>query len=476
MYNQKSVVLIKAPCLESYGSLNTGNHILPLGLLYLHAHLKKQNVNSYLLDPEAECINDDGLISLISEKDPLLIGITCCTSNYLQARRLAGLVKRHFRKTFIILGGPHASAVPEVTLQLDGDKFDFVCIGEGEETIFQLFQALSEGRDLNTINGLAFISDGKTHINGPRSLINNLDDIPFPSWDQVDLSKYSPRANLNKGMPSAVMITSRGCPFKCDYCQSKLVLGRKIRFNSAEYVLEQIEDLYHHHGFRYFRFVDDVFTVNHDRLKKIMEGIRKKELNIKFWCMARANMIDEETIRLLKSGGLDSISIGVESGDDEILKGIGKDITRKDAENAFALLKKHHVEAQAFFMIGFYHDTHETIMRTIRFAVQLDPDFVSYAVMIPYPGTPVYKKYYKNKIDFSQPEVWRYFTAVGGDLAGFGNKNFSREELMKFMRLGFRRFYFRPGKIFQLIRKINSFDQLKEYLNAGLVVIYNKQK
>jgi radical SAM superfamily enzyme YgiQ (UPF0313 family) len=462
--------LIKAPYLESYGSLNTGNNYLSLGLLYMHAFLREKNVPAYFLDPEAEGLSDEKVIEFIVEKESILIGINCCTSNYMQAKKIAKLVKNRFEKAYVILGGPHASAVPEIILSLDADKFDFLCIGEGEETLYELYQTLLDNGDLSQVKGLAFKSEGQVVLNSPRPLIDTLDNLPFPSWDQVDLSKYSPQANFYKGMPSSILISSRGCPFKCDYCQSKFVLGRRIRFHSSEYVLDQIEELYHRYGIRHFRFVDDVFTVNHDRLEQIIEGIQRKKLKIKFWCMARSNMVGDEMISLLKAGGLDSISIGVESGDDEILKDIGKGTTTEDAENAFYVLKKHKVESQGFFMLGFYHDTYETIMKTINFAIKLDPDFVSYAVMIPYPGTPVYDKYYKDIINFSEPDIWKYFTALSGDLAGFGSKHFTREQLSEFMALGFRKFYLRPKKILQLITKIRTLDQLKEYIKAGWAV------
>lgn len=471
MTHETGVVLIKAPYLESYGKLNTGNSYLSLGLLYLHAYLKKKNVSAIVLDPEAEGISEEKLMAQIKEKNPLVIGVTCCTPNYLQAKKLCQRLKNEFKHAHIILGGPHASAMPEIILQMDGDLFDSLCVGEGEETLYDLYQTLLDDGDLGQVKGLMFKKDGDIIKNDPRPLISDLDDLPFPSWDQIDFGNYLPQANFNKGVPSTIMITSRGCPFKCDYCQSKLILGRKIRYHSSEYVLSQIEELYHKYGIRHFRFVDDVLTVNLERLEEIIKGIRARKLDIKFWCMARANMLNDDLLLLLKSGGLDSMSIGVESGDDGILKDIGKGITRKDAENAFRLLKKHNIESQAFFMLGFYNDTRETIMRTIDFAVKLDPDFLSWAVMIPYPGTPVYDKYYKDRIDFSDPDIWKYFTGLGGELSGFGSKNFTREELSAFMSLGFRKFYLRPRKILQLVLKIKGTDQLKEYMKAGWLLV-----
>ncbi len=400
MKTSKSVVLIKAPCMEAYESLNTKNHFVALGPLYLHAYLRKNNVQVHFFDPEAEGLNRDQLVRLIKEKSPLIIGINCFTSNYIQARNLAAHIKTQFKDAFIILGGPHASAAPETTLNLDGDIFDFLCIGEGEKTLLELYHALKNNGDVSGIKGLAYRFEGTSVINETRSYIDTLDDIPFPSWDQINFKNYSPQANFYKGMSSATIITSRGCPFKCDYCQSKLTLGRKIRFHSADYVLSQIEELYHTYGIRYFRFVDDVFTVNHNRLQHIMEGLEKRQLKIKFWCMTRANMVSNEMLKLLKKGGLDSISIGVESGDNDILKDIGKGITRQDVKKAFSLVKKNKIESQAFFMLGFYHDTDETIKRTIKFAIELNPVFVTFTVLVPYPGTLVFDKHYKNRIDF----------------------------------------------------------------------------
>ncbi len=471
MNTSKRVVLVKAPCLEAYENLNTNNHFLSLGPLYLHSYLQKHNIPTLFIDPEAEGLSSDRLIDIISENSPVLIGLSCYTSHYLQAKALSRLLKKRFNDIPIVLGGPHASATPKLILEKDGDLFDFLVIGEGEKTLVELFHALVGGDDISRVDGLAYRLNGDIVFTEPRHFIEDLDELPFPSWDQINFSNYLPQANFNKRLASATLITSRGCPFKCDFCQSKNSMGRKIRFHSAEYVVSQIEELYHHYGIRYFRFVDDVFTVNHTRLQQIVSEIKRRNLRIKFWCMARANMIKEETLLLLKDGGLESISIGVESGNNAILREIGKGIIKEDARKTFLLFAKHGIESQGFFMIGFYHDTYETIMQTISFAIELDPVFATFTVLVPYPGTSVFKKHYQNRIDFDDDMVWNHFTGLGSNLPGFGNALYSREELRDFLTLAYRRFYFRLKKIIRLALKIKGKDQLWEYIKDGCFVI-----
>jgi anaerobic magnesium-protoporphyrin IX monomethyl ester cyclase len=470
MTTARSVVLFKAPYLEIYGSFNTDSHYVALGPLYLHSYLRKRNIPVLFKDPEAEGMSDDDIVAFVEEKNPIIVGITCNTSNYPQARRLATTVKNHFDDLLIILGGAHATAIPEIILQTDSDVFDYVCLGEGEETLHELYEALLGNNDPKNIAGLAFKSAGEIVITNPRGFIKDIDDIPFPSRDQIDVKRYTAQANLHQGKVTATLITSRGCPFKCDYCQSKYILGQRIRFHSADYVVAEIEELQRRYNIKYLAFADDVFTANRSRLAQIMEGIRSRDLDIRFWCMARADMLDDETIRLLKLGGMSSISIGVESGDEEILKDIGKRIKKEDVKRAFGLLKQHKVDAQAFFMIGFYNDTRESIAKTVNFALELDPDFATFGVMVPYPGTEVYEKHYKDLIDFSQPDVWKYFQALGGGMAGFGGRYLTREDFNRLRAKAFRKFYLRPKKLVQLARKIEGMDQLKQYAKTGWVV------
>ncbi len=462
--------MLQAPLLEEYAKSDNRTHILALGPLYLHAFLREKNIPVFYSDPEVEGIDDAELIAFIREKDPLFVGISSLSSNYREAMRMARTIKQHLKHIPIVLGGPQASAIPEVILKIDAEQFDFLCIGEGEDTIYELYQALLAKDDTREIDGLALPHDGEARINKPRGFIADLDSLPFPSRDQVDLRRYNGKGHLYRPERAVPLITSRGCPFKCDYCQSKHILGSKIRFHSADYVLAEIEELYYRYGARYIWFVDDVFTANRKRLTAICEGIANRGLDIKFWCMARAEMIDEASLQLLKKAGMHSMSIGVESGDEEILKGVGKGSRLDDAVKAFDLLRKHKVESHAFFMIGFYHDTHETVMKTINFAKELDPDFASFTVMAPFPGTEVFEKHYKHMVDFSDPDVWRHFHILGGGQTGFGGKYLSREENSKYRDMAFRQFFLRPRKIAKLATKIHSVSQLFELSKSALYV------
>lgn len=267
------IALINAYYLELYGPINVGkNCYFPLGLGYIAAVLRQEGHKVSLIDPEAYSMNYKELETRIEDGSYDLIGISCTTSSFESARKIARMIRK-VSEAPIVLGGVHASAVPEMILKRT-PEFDIIVIGEGEETMLELCNSLkTKNADLSRIEGIAFRKDSEIVRTPPRPFIKDLDHLPYPARDLVDLANYRLHAQLDYGKRSATVLSSRGCPFHCTFCASYLTTGFRFRARSPENVVGEIKYLIDTYGTEYIAFVDDEFTIDQERAKRICELI-----------------------------------------------------------------------------------------------------------------------------------------------------------------------------------------------------------
>lgn len=386
-----SKVLLINPNLRHAGGLLTVYP--PLGILSIAAVLRDNRHDVAVIDADIDNKSFLDIENSIRQYQPTVIGITMTTLQCKTVFLLAEYIKKKFPEIVIVVGGVHPSALKEEILKQCPD-IDIIVIGEGERTFLDIVRILDKQESLDLVDGICYRDNETTCTTKSREFIENLDSLPFPAFDLVTpLSKY-PGPFPVKSHPTIHIMASRGCPFGCQFC-SNPIWGKKVRFQSPEYILKEIEWLQTTFHVHEIFFQDDTFNLNRQWLEKICYGIISRGLNKK--CVfkapfrANANLVSSDLLQLLKQAGFWMIFYGVESGDQMVLKSINKNISLDELSRAFYLTKQAGIRTYGSFMIGNLDDSPSSIKNTVHFAKKIDPDYFGFAVTMPYPGSRLYE-------------------------------------------------------------------------------------
>jgi anaerobic magnesium-protoporphyrin IX monomethyl ester cyclase len=400
----------------------------PLGLLYLAGYLKKNNKEVALVDGFADSnVFKDGdfygrgmsyvaLAEKIKEFHPDIVGINYAFTQYSKGPHdVARMVKEISNRILVLCGGPAACA--SVSSVLTDTNFDLLVKGEGEETLLEIVERHEKGLPLTDIPGTAVRMNDEIKINPPRQLIKNLDTLPFPARELVDMSKYyNDSYSVDKGMryPRLSIITSRGCPFRCIFCSIHSVWEHTYRMRSVGNVVDEIELLSRDFGVKEIIFYDDNLTFDKKRINQICADILKRKINIK-WSVPNGVAIwtlDKETIRNMKRAGCYKITFGLESGSRSTLKFIHKDFLDFDqARELIRFCNKIGLWTVSSLIVGFPYETKDDLAETADFAISSDVDMASFYIATPYPGSELYEIYKKEgfvkELDRNSLQEWQ---------------------------------------------------------------------
>jgi len=429
-----NVTLIHPPSSEIYKKFKRKPiKRLPIGLAYIAANIEKAGHTTNVIDAESDDLNLNDIQSILLSQGPDAIGITCTTPLFPIASKIADMAKQICPNSKIILGGPHINALAEESLSLSKNA-DFVVIGEGDITFIELINALNRPEEYDHIPGIGYRKKGEIIINKTRPMVETLDDLPFPAREKFPLEKYRDPDKYNE--PYTLLVTSRGCPYKCIFCGSAATWGRTVRFRSADNVIEEIDEIVNKYHIRNITFSDDTFTLKKDRMIKICEKIVQNKYNINFICSSRINTIDEERLTTLAAAGCREITFGVESGDANIIKIISKNINLQDVKPAFDLVKKFGIRVHSSYIIGNPEDTHETINKTINFAIKSGTDAAQFSLSTPYPGTPLWQMAIeKKKLNTNNYAQFKWYYSVVANLS-----KVSDEDLIHYQKKAYQKF------------------------------------
>jgi anaerobic magnesium-protoporphyrin IX monomethyl ester cyclase len=361
---------------------------LPIGLMYIAAVLKKVGYQVEILDAfMAATLEKNGetvtvgmsfeeIKKEIQSRKPQIVGIagpfTCQIENSI---KISDLTKEVDSNILTVIGGPHVTLVPKEFLE-EAKNVDIAVIGEGECAMFEVVQAFEGKKQLNEILGISYRQSGVVIVNRTRPFMENLDELPYPAYDLVDMEKYlNPKIGYRSFQDRAIsMITSRGCPFNCCFCAVHLHMGQKFRAHSAEYVLDHIQYVVDKFKVKNIFFEDDNLTLDVKRFEEICDGIIERKIKIGWETPngVRADCLNMELLKKMKQSGAKSIFVGVESGDQQILDKVickSLDLNRvvEFAKNA----KQIGLKTGAFYIIGFPGETKENMQRTVDFALEL---------------------------------------------------------------------------------------------------------
>ena len=365
------------------------NLMPPLGMMSIAAYLEEQGVETQIIDCYGLHLSPAELAAEIDRRAPDFVGFSCTTSSFLEGYGIAALVKELRPETLIVFGGAHACTVGAPLL--DGfPAIDYLVIGEGEVTFHELVAA--GGRSPENIPGLAFRRDGVATLSSPRELIKNLDSLPFPAYHR--LPHFPRRYNLPlfsyPKAPNTSIISSRGCPYHCSYCD-RSVFSRGFRFNSPEYIAEHLAFLNRDFGIRHVFFYDDLFTFDRSRVERLCVLLEQKRIPVTYNCIARLEHVDDELLRLLQRSGCWQVNFGIESGDPEVLKQHRKFYGLDEVQLKLKMVRDAGMRVKGLFMIGLPGETEPSIRRTIDYALSLPLDEINVTKFTPFPGAPVYR-------------------------------------------------------------------------------------
>ncbi|MGE5273995.1 MAG: B12-binding domain-containing radical SAM protein [Verrucomicrobiota bacterium] len=347
-----------------------------LGIAYVAASLRAAGHAVRVIDGKLERLTVEDVAARVRDDRPDLVGLTSMTVEFPRAADIARRIKRERQKLPIVVGGAHVNAVGQGALD-ECAAFDFACVGEGERLACELAETIACGGDSSRIPGLVSRRGRELVAGPPRPFLEDYDALPFPAWD------------LFPRVLAIPLLTHRGCPFRCVFCSHNS--GVTPRYRSPANVLAEIEQDLERYRPKRIRIEDETFGLHMGRTKEILEGIvaRGFQQRVHFHAQTRVDRVDEEFIRLLRAANFDMLEVGVESGNEEILRSIRKGITLEQVENAVALAKTAGLRVWCKFILGHPNETPATIRDTIDYIAKLNPDRLSVSIMTPFPGTPI---------------------------------------------------------------------------------------
>lgn len=404
------------------------------GLASLGAYSLNKGHLTFAIDAKYNGITNDELLRKILQIKPDIIGFTVRTPDVKETERLSVALKERIPNTKIIVGGAHVTGLQERVL-VECRYFDIGVYGEGEVTFSELLDTFGNKKNnIHQIKGIIYRNYGKIYKTESRPFIANLDSLLFPAW------------NLFPSSTNLSLFTSRGCPFKCIFCQR--VMGSKVRKMTPERVIKEIEWSIKKYNAVFLQIEDEVFGINRKWQNEVLDIMIKKGINkqIKWFANSRVNIADLDQYEKMKKAGCIGLGFGIESGNQNILNIIDKGFSLKQAINAIDLAKRVGLITYAFFILGHPNETKKTIRDTIDFACRLNPTEPSFGMMIPYPGTKIYEMAKNGQGGYkSFHEDWEKYTKYFGK--GIELEGLSYRTLKRYQRQAYIEFYLRNFRI-----------------------------
>lgn len=386
--------------------------LTPYQLLNLAGYVREQGAEVAIFDGEVDLLAEEALARQIVDWRPDFVGFTATTPDIDKTIDVCRLIKSHDSSIVTIVGGVHATVAPEDVAKHSG--VDYVVAGNGEEPLARIMAA-----------GKGSVVAGPSRATGhvpPAKIVRNakpfdLSKLPMPAHDLLDYANYQFTDPTRGRMKTASVMSARGCPFSCTFCAHTPV----VRYRAPGEFVAEIEYLYREKGVRYFFVYDDVFVAKRSRVLSILEQLRRLNLSdAHFQCQARANLLDEELLAALRATNFVRVSIGIESGSEEMLERCNKGVTKPHCRSACSMIRAAGIEPRASFIIGFPYETRATAEATIAFSQELDLLHANFTVMTPYPGTRIYDMACRREgLRFVKPEYareWSVFRRWGNPI------------------------------------------------------------
>jgi radical SAM superfamily enzyme YgiQ (UPF0313 family) len=412
----------------------------PLGLAYIAAVLEENGfTNIKILDSQALNFAQNEYRRFLKRYNPDFLGIQTLTPNFKDAISAAHIAKEE-NTPLVALGGYHPTAMPDESLLLANGDVDLLFRGEAEYTVLKFLQAYEQGQNWKQLDGISYLDSSPVH-NPPSPLIQNLDSLPLPARHLLPMDKYK---IFGSSFPATSVLTSRGCPFSCDFCSVSAFYESKWRPRSPEKIADEIRFLREVMDIKATAFVDDLFFISSKRVKKLSAALSRIQ-DIYWGATTRADKGSLDLLTMMRKAGCRLVFVGVESGSQLILNNIHKKTTLAQIEKYFDNTKKARMDSLASVSFGFPGETRQTVVSSVNWIVErLDPSLALFTLATPYPGTDFYQEMrQQGKIQEQDYSKYNLFNPVT-ELSGI-----SRDEMKELTKWAYKRFYMRPKKIWE---------------------------
>jgi len=438
----------------------------PLGLAYVAAAAREVGCQTQIIDAYSLGMTGAEVRHQIEAFKPDVVGISALTPQWPDAEKLADIVKSIDADILTVSGGPHVTALPEEAASYP--SVDIAVIGEGEQAIAEICTSASTGKALEQIPGIVIGNSDSLIRTPPRERFRELDKLAFPAHDLLPAPAfYNPFPAWGKRGHFSCIISGRGCPYNCCFCDVTSQQGKQYRLRSAENIVDELQWLHQDFGVTTFSFRDPSMICNRRRLMEICGLIGERNLDIVWTCNARTNEVDPEMLQAMKKAGCRLMQYGIEVGNPEMLKKI-KNITPERVAQAVSDTMRAGIAAHGYFLFGFIEETAETIEETISFALELDLSSAGFAVMVPFPGTQEFELYKREGLLLT--EDWRDYDI--GAKPVYRHPNVTEEQLMQATKSAYRRFYLRPKIIARHLRGVTSMQTIRTYAHSARQTLF----
>jgi len=438
----------------------------PLGILYIAAVLEADGHEVEVIDAWARCLSLEEVLALVLEGAWDLVGFNTLTSNGEWVYRICKRIKEVQPETRILLGNVHASVY--ASFFLEQGCCDFVAHGEAEYIVRDLCRALERNTSVTDVGGLSLLVDGAPKRTGQGSVVQNLDELPIPSRHLVDMRLYTSRnfvTKINADGAYRVMLATRGCPFACTFCVVNA--DRNYRRRSPRLVVDEMELLVQEYDASFIEFLDPLFTVNKEHIIEVCKQIVDRRIQVEWQCEGHVNTVNEEVLRWMKRAGCRNMAFGIETASEETIKRVRKGSSPSKARAAVTMANNAGISAHGLFIIGFPGETPAQAQETVDFALSLPIDFAQFSILIPYPGSDIYRDLVaQGRLDqeaTAEERVsnWKRYSAYLSftDLEPiFVPDGWTPEALKAMQRSAIRRYYLQPRQVAKEIAKFRPAD------------------
>lgn len=441
----------------------------PLGILQLTGYVEANTKHKVeVLDAQPPGWDYNELRDVISRRQFDVVGITAMTFTLIDVMLTCRLIRQVNPKATIVLGGPHVHLYPEETIRRE--EVDFLIQGEGEVAFANFLNKVGHKDSWKSVPGIVFVDDnGQIFNGGIAPSTENLDELGLPARRKLDLSQYT--SLLAHSDVITTMFTSRGCPFRCTFCDrpySPVISG--FRWRTAKHVADEMEECVNL-GIGEAFIYDDTFTVRKDRVFELCEEIEKRKLKFRWDVRAHVNTVTPDLLKAMAKAGCERIHYGVEVGNTRMMKVIQKNHSVEKVKEAFRWTRAAGMETLAYFIVGQQTETMADIQDSADLAREIDPNYVHFTIFCPYPGTEIYQDGLKRGI--IKEDVWGKFARnpePGFELPVW-EENFSRQELRELLVKCYKDFYLRPRFLLKSAARIRSTGELKRKLRAGMSLL-----
>lgn len=434
----------------------------PLWCALIAAFIREKGYTVKIIDAEAENLSPVQTAKSIAEHNPLLAGIIVLGSNpsasstpkMTAAGETLTALKKIAPHIKTLMGGLHPSALPELTLK--DEDVDFVCQGEGFNTIFQLLNLLKAEEIDYKIDGLWYKKEGKVISNPSTAPVKNLDELPIAAWDLLPMEKYRAHNwhcfnNIDERDHYAVIYTSLGCPFRCNYCNIHALYGMPgIRFRSPEKVIEEIDLLVKNYKIKNIKIIDELFVLREDRVMRICDLIIQRGYKLNMWAYARVDTVNEALMKKMKRAGINWVAFGIESASKSVREGVTKRFGQNMIKKAIEITRAADIYIMGNFIFGLPDDNMETMQETLDLAKELNLEYINFYTAMAYPGSKLYYEALQKGIKL--PEQWHGYSQYGEDTLPMLTKYLSAAEVLRFRDYAFKDYFSNP-KYLEMIRE-----------------------